>query len=58
MAKQIFVHKICKAGHDTSLAIEYIYQTKLYMCSDEVEVDEIVDLKLLEKIDPDYMIID
>ena len=53
MAKQIFVHKICKAGHDTSLAIEYIYQTKLSMCSDEVEVDEIVDLKLLEKIDPD-----
>ena len=48
MAKQIFVSKICKAGHGI----------KLYICSDEVEFDETVDLGLLKKIDPNYMIID
>ena len=58
MAKKTFVSKICKAGHGANLAFKYIYQIKLYICSNEVEVDEIVHLELLNKIDPDYMIID
>ena len=58
MEKQIFVHKFCKEGHSTDLAFEYIHQIKLYIRSNEVEVDEIVDLEFLTKIDPDYMIID
>ena len=57
-AKQILVRKYCTAGHSNNLAFEYIYQIKLYICSDDVEVDEIVDLTFLKKIDPDYMIID
>ena len=58
MAKQIFVSKICKAGHSTDLAFKYSYQIKLYIRSDEVEVDEIIDLELLKKVDLDYLIID
>ena len=58
IAKQIFVWKICKTGYSTNLAFEYIYHIKLYIRSDEVEVDEIVDLELLKKIDPGYMVID
>ena len=57
MVKEIFVRKFCKSGHSADLAFEYIYQLKLYIRSDEVEVDEIVDLEFLKKIDPDYMII-
>ena len=58
MIKQSFVRKFCKSGYSTNPAFEYIHQLKLYMCSEEVEVDEIVDLEFLKKIDPDYMIID
>ena len=58
MAKQIFTRKFCETGHSADLAFEFIYQIKLHICSDEVEVDEIIDLELLKKIDPDYMIID
>ena len=57
MAKQIFVCKFCKSGHSANWAFEYIHQIKLYIRSDEVEVDEIVDLEFLKKTDPDYMII-
>ena len=46
MAKQIFVRKICKAGHSANLAFKYIYQLKLYICND----DEIVELELLKKL--------
>ena len=49
MAKQIFVSKICKAEHSADLAFEYSYQIKLYICSDEIEVDEIIDLQFLKK---------
>ena len=58
MAKQIFTRKFCETGHSANLAFEFLYQIKLHICSDEVEVDEIIDLELLKKIDPDYMIID
>ena len=58
MAKQIFLRKVCKSGHSTNLAFEYIHQIKLYIRSDEVEIDKIVDLEFLKKIDPDYVIID
>ena len=50
MAKQIFVRKICKAGHSANLAFKYIYQLKLYICNDDVKVDEIVELELLKKL--------
>ena len=56
ITKQILVRKICKAGYSTNLAFQYIYQIKLFISIDEVEVDEIVDLELLKKIDPDYMV--
>ena len=58
LIKQIFVRKFCKSGYSTILAFEYIHQLKLYIRSEEVEVDEIVDLEILKKIEPDYMIID
>ena len=58
LIKQIFVRKFCKSGYSTNLAFEYIHQLKLYIRSEEVEVDEIVDLEILKKIEPDYMIID
>ena len=58
MIKQIFVRKFCKSGYSANLAFEYIHQLKLYIRSEEVEVDKIVDLEFLKKIDPDYMIID
>ena len=58
MAKQVFIWKICKAGHNANLAFEYIYQLKLYICKGQGEVDELVDLEFLKRIDPDYMIID
>ena len=58
MAKQIFVQKICEAGDSVNLAFEHIYQIKLYIRSDEAKVDEMVNLELLKKLDPDYMIID
>ena len=58
LAKQIFVHQICKAGHGANLAFEYIHQIKLCIRCSEVEVDEIVDIEFLKKIDPDYKIID
>ena len=58
MAKHIFVRKICKAGHDVNLPFEYIYQLKIYIRSDEVEVDEIVNLEFFKRIDPDFMITD
>ena len=45
--KQIFVRKICKSGYSAKLAFEYIHQLKLYIRSEEVEVDEIVDLEFL-----------
>ena len=57
MIKQIFVRKFCKSGYSTNLAFEYIHQLKLYIHSEDFEVDEIVDLEFLKKIDPDYMII-
>ena len=47
-----------KSQHSADLAFECIHQIKLYIRSNEVEVDEIVDLEFLKKIDPDYMIID
>ena len=58
MAKQIFVRKFCKSGHRANLAFEHIHQIKLYIQSDEVKADEIVDLEFVKKIDPYYMIID
>ena len=58
MIKQIFVRKFCKSGYSANLAFEYIHQLKLYIRSEEVEVNKIVDLEFLKKIDPDYMIID
>ena len=58
MIKQIFVRKFCKSGYSTNLAFEYIHQLKLYICSEEVEVDEIVALEFLKKIDPHHLIID
>ena len=57
MIKQIFVRKFCKSGYSTKLAFEYIHQLKLYIHSEDFEVDEIVDLEFLKKNDPDYMII-
>ena len=56
--KQIFVRKFCKSEYSANLAFEYIHQVKLYIRSEEVEVDEIVDLEFLKKINSDYMIID
>ena len=47
-----------ESGHSADLVFEYIHQLKLYIRSDEVEVNEIVDLGFLKKIDSDYMIID
>ena len=47
MVKQIFFPKICKGGHSANLAFEYIHQVKLYIRSNKVEVDEIVDLEFL-----------
>ena len=58
MVKQIFVRKFCKSGHSADLVFEYIHQLKLYIRSDEVEGDEIIDLGFLKKIEPNYMIID
>ena len=58
MIKQIFVRKFCKSGYSTNLAFEYIHQLKLYICSEEAEVDEIVALEFLKKIDPHHLIID
>ena len=58
MIKQIFVRKICKSGYSAKLAFDYIHQLKLYIHSEAVEVDEIVDLEFLTKVNPDYMIID
>ena len=57
-ATQIFVRKFCNGGHSADLAFEYICQLKLFIRSDEVEVDEIVDLEFHKKFDPDYMITD
>ena len=48
MAKEIFVWKSCEGGHSADLAFVYIHQIKLYIRSDEVEVDEIVELKLMK----------
>ena len=56
--KQIFVRKFCESGLSADLVFEYIHQLKLYIRSDEVEGDEIIDLGFLKKIDPNYMIID
>ena len=58
MTKKTFVSKLCQPGHGANLAFKYIHQIKLYIRSNEPEVDEIFNLKLLNKIDPDYMIID
>ena len=58
MIKQIFVRKFYKSEYSADLAFEYIHQVKLYIRSEEVEVDEIVDLEFLKKINSDYMIID
>ena len=58
IAKQIFVSKICKAGTASNLTFEYIHQIKLYIRSNEVEIDEIVDLELLKQTYPNYMIMD
>ena len=58
IAKQIFLNKICKAETMSNLTFEYIHQIKLYIRSDEVEIDEIVDLELLKQTYPNYMIMD
>ena len=58
MIKQIFVCKFSKTTYSADLAFEYIHEIKLYIRSDKVEVDEIVDLEFLKEIDPDYTIID
>ena len=58
MVKQIFVCKICKEGYGANLAFEYIHQIKLDIQSNEIELDEIVDLEFLKEIDPDCMITD
>ena len=50
MAKEIFVWKSCEGGHSADLAFVYIHQIKLYIRSDEVEVDEIVELKLMKQL--------
>ena len=55
--KQIFVRKFCKSGYSAHLAFDYIHQLKLYIPSEKFEVNAIVDLEFLKKIDPDYMII-
>ena len=52
MIKQIFVRKFCKSGYSANLAFECIHQLKLYTRSEEVEVDEIVDLEFLKKNQP------
>ena len=54
--KTNFARKFCKAEHSADLAFEYINQIKLYIRTNEVEVNEIVDLEFLRKIDPDYVI--
>ena len=47
-----------RSGYSANLVFEYIHQLKLYISSEEVEVDEIVDLEFLKKSRPDYMIKD
>ena len=42
---KFFIHKFSKGGHSVNLAFEYVYQLKLYISSDAVEVDEIIDLE-------------
>ena len=58
LARQIFVKKICDIGHSPCLAFDYISRIKKYYKSNEMELETIIDMDFLEKIDPDYMIIE
>ena len=55
LARQIFV-KICDMGHLPCLAFDYISRIKKYYKSNETELETIMNMDFLEKIDPDYMI--
>ena len=58
LAKQIFVKKICQTGHSACLAFEYINCIKKLHKSNYMELETIIDMEFLQKIDPDFMIID
>ena len=58
LAKQIFVKKICETGHSTCLTFECINCIKKFYKSNDIELETIIDTEFLQKIDPDFMIID
>ena len=58
LAKQIFVKKICQTGHSACLAFEYINCIKKLHKPNYMELETIIDMEFLQKIDPDFMIID
>ena len=58
--RQLFVKKICAAGHSSCLALTYIDNIKK-LCKSYNDgaknLKDIIDLEFLKYIDPDFMII-
>ena len=60
-ARQLFVKKICAAGHWSCLALTYINNIKKFCKSyndGEKNLEDIIDSEFLKYIDPDFMIIE
>ena len=60
LARHVFVRKFCERGHSSCLAMDYMERIKLFYKSnsDGNNIEEIVNLEFLQKIDADFMIID
>ena len=60
LARQVFVKKICETVQSYCLTFDYISSIKKFYKSNsgENELEEIIDLDFLEKIDLDFMIVE
>ena len=59
-AREVFVREFCESRHSSCSAMDYIKRMKLTYKSNCAgnNIEEIVNLDFLEKIDPEFMIID
>ena len=48
----------CDMGHSPCLAFDYISRSKKNYKSNEMQQEKIIDINFLEKIDPDFTIIE